>query len=88
MKIKISLGITIGLMAITAAVTFIITSNVTLEMFNEKIKSVSEKQEFYSKLSEIDTYSRTHYISDIDESFFNEFVLFLKDNQIDQIKFN
>ena len=68
MKIKISLGITIGLMAITAAVTFIITSNVTLEMFNEKIKSVSEKQEFYSKLSEIDTYSRTHYISDIDES--------------------
>lgn len=65
---KVSVGITIGLMAITAAVTFIITSNVTLEMFNEKIKSVNEKQEFYSKLSEIDTYVRTHYISEIDES--------------------
>ena len=51
MKIKVSLGITIGLMAITAAVTFIITSNVTLDMFNNKIKSVSEKHEFYSKLS-------------------------------------
>lgn len=68
MKIKVSLGITIGLMAITAAVTFIITSNVTLDMFNNKIKSVSEKQEFYSKLSEIDTYSRTHYIGEIDEA--------------------
>ena len=68
MKIKVSIGITIGLMAITAAVTFIITSNVTLDMFNNKIKSVSEKQEFYSKLSEIDTYSRTHYIGEIDES--------------------
>ena len=68
MKIKVSLGITIGLMAITAAVTFMITSNVTLDMFNNKIKSVSEKQEFYSKLSEIDTYSRTHYIGEIDET--------------------
>lgn len=68
MNKKISIGITIGLMAITAAVTFIITSNVTLEMFNNKIKSVNEKQEFYSKLSEIDTYCRTHYISEIDES--------------------
>ncbi len=65
---KVSLGITVGLMAITAAVTFIITSNFTLDMFNEKIKSVNEKQEFYSKLSEIDTYVRTHYITEIDES--------------------
>ena len=68
MSIKVSLGTAVGLMAITAAVTFIITSNVTLDRFNQKIKSVSEKQEFYSKLSEIDTYSRTHYISEIDES--------------------
>ncbi len=64
---KVSLGVTIGFMAITAAVTFIITSNLTLERFNDKIKSVNEKQEFYSKLSEIDTYVRTHYVSDIDE---------------------
>ncbi|MGN1089512.1 MAG: S41 family peptidase, partial [Huintestinicola sp.] len=64
---KVSVGITIGLMAITAAATFIITSNATLEMFNNKIKSVNEKQEFYSKLSEIDTYIRTHYVGDMDE---------------------
>lgn len=65
---KVSVGVTVGFMAITAAVTFVITSNVTLNMFNEKIKSVNEKQEFYSKLSEIDTYIRTHYIDEIDES--------------------
>ena len=42
MSIKVSLGAAVGLMAITAAVTFIITSNVTLDRFNQKIKSVSE----------------------------------------------
>lgn len=67
MNKKVSLGITIGLMAITAAVTFIITSNFSLQMFNDKIKNVSEKQELYSKLSEIDTYIRSHYIGDINE---------------------
>lgn len=65
---KISLGVAIGFMAITAAITFVVTSNVTLDMFNEKIKSVNEKQEFYSKLSEIDTYIRSHYIDEIDEN--------------------
>lgn len=65
---KIPVGITIGLMAITAAVTFVVTGNFTLERFNEKIRSTSEKQEFYSKLSEIDNYIRTHYIGEIDEA--------------------
>lgn len=65
---KVSLGITVGLMALTAAATFVVTSNLSLDRFNEKIKSVNEKQEFYNKLSEIDTYVRTHYINEIDES--------------------
>lgn len=68
MKFKVSIGITIGLIALAAAAACFITSRITLNMFNEKIKSVSERQEFYSKLSEIDTYSRTHYIGDIDEN--------------------
>ncbi|MDE6592420.1 MAG: carboxyl-terminal protease, partial [Oscillospiraceae bacterium] len=65
---KIPIGATVGLMAITAAVTFVITGNFTLERFNEKIRSTSEKQEFYSKLSEIDNYIRTHFIGEIDET--------------------
>lgn len=65
---KIPLGVSIGLMAITAAVTFVVTSNVTLKMFNEKIKDVNEKQGFYRKLSEIDNYVRSHYSGDIEET--------------------
>lgn len=65
---KVSIGVTIGLMAITAAVTFIITGNVSLELFNEKVRSVGEKQEFYSKLSEADSFARNNYINQIDEA--------------------
>ena len=65
---KIPIGITIGLMAITAAASFVVTSNYTLDKFNKKISNVNEKQEFYSKLSEIDTYIRTHYVDEIDET--------------------
>ncbi|MGN0666036.1 MAG: S41 family peptidase [Huintestinicola sp.] len=72
MNKKISIGITIGLMAITAAVTFIITSNFSLKMFNEKVRNVSEKQEFYSKLSEIDTYVRSNCVDEIDEDMLIE----------------
>lgn len=67
MNKKISLGITIGLMALAAAVTFIITYNFSLEVFNSKVKSVSEKESIYTKLSEMDKYVRANFISDIDE---------------------
>lgn len=67
MSKKISVGTAVGLMAITAAVTFIITSNVSLNMFNKKIGNVSEKQEFYSKLSEADSFARHYYAGEINE---------------------
>lgn len=67
MNKKISLGITIGLMALAAAVTFIITYNFSLSVFNSKVKSVSEKESIYAKLSEMDKYVRANFISDIDE---------------------
>lgn len=64
---RVPLGITIGLMAIAAAVSFVVTSNYTLDRFNKKISNVNEKQEFYSKISEIDTFVRMNYVTDIDE---------------------
>ena len=67
MNKKISLGITIGLMALAAAVTFIITYNYSLNVFNSKVKSVSEKESIYIRLSEMDKYVRANYINDIDE---------------------
>ena len=67
MNKKISLGTVIGLMALTAALTFVITSNFSLKMFNEKVRSVSEKESFYNKLSETDSLARTYFVSDIND---------------------
>ncbi len=75
MNKKISLGITIGLMALAAAVTFIITYNYSLNVFNSKVKSVSEKESIYVRLSEMDKYVRANYINDIDEELLNNSIM-------------
>jgi len=75
MNKKISLGIAIGLMALSAAVTFIITYNFSLEVFNSKVKSVSEKESIYTKLSEMDKYVRANFISDIDEDMLTDSIM-------------
>ena len=75
MNKKISLGITIGLMALAAAVTFIITYNYSLNVFNSKVKSVSEKESIYTRLSEMDKYVRANYINDIDEDMLNNSIM-------------
>lgn len=75
MNKKISLGITIGLMALAAAVTFIITYNYSLNVFNSKVKSVSEKESIYVRLSEMDTYIRANYINEIDEDLLNNSIM-------------
>ncbi len=67
MNKKIPLGVVIGLMAITAAATFVITSNVSLDIFNKRALLVNEKEAVYSKLSEADGCVRTYYIKDINE---------------------
>ncbi len=67
MNKKISLGIAIGLMALAAAVTFIITYNFSLNVFNSKVRNVSERESIYAKLSEMDSYVRANFFSEIDE---------------------
>ncbi|MCD7730962.1 MAG: S41 family peptidase [Oscillospiraceae bacterium] len=67
MNKKISLGIAIGVMALIAAATFIITYNYSMKVFNETVKNVSEKEEVYTRLSELDKYVRANYVGDIDE---------------------
>ncbi|MDE6600250.1 MAG: PDZ domain-containing protein, partial [Oscillospiraceae bacterium] len=75
MNKKISLGITIGLMALAAAVTFIITYNFSLNVFNSKVRSVSEREVIYAKLSEMDKYVRANFISDIDEDMLTNCIM-------------
>lgn len=75
MNKKVSLGITIGLMALVAAITFIITYNYSLNFFNSKVKGVSEKESIYAKLSEMDNYVRANYIDTIDEDFLSNSIM-------------
>lgn len=67
MNKKIPLGIAIGLMALAAAATFIITYNFSLDTFNAKVRSVSEKENIYAQLSEMDKYVRSNFWGEINE---------------------
>lgn len=74
MNKKISLGVAICFMAIAAAITFTITMFFSLNVFNNKIANVDEREHLYKKLSEIDTYVRNQYLGDIDEENLLDYV--------------
>ncbi len=67
MNKKISMGVAICFMAITATVVFTLTMFFSLGIFNSKISNIEEREQLYKKLSEIDTYVRNQYLGDIDE---------------------
>lgn len=67
MNKKFSLGVTISLVAIGCAITFVITMFTSLNTFNAKIAGVSEREEIYTKIHEIDTYVRNNSIYKLDE---------------------
>jgi len=66
MNKKISLGITITLVAIASAITFILTSSISLKMYNAEVKDVKERAEAYTKLDQIDTFVRDNYFGEVD----------------------
>ena len=68
MNQKVSLGVTISISALVCALTFIITSFVSLQNFNDKVQAVKEKAEQYDRLEAIDSYVREHYyLDELDE---------------------
>lgn len=67
MNKKISLSLTISLMALTAAVTFIITLSFSAAQFNAKISDVSRLSEKYQRLDELDAKVREKYYKDVPE---------------------
>ena len=67
MNKKISLGLAISLMAIAAALTFIISTSYSVSLYNSLISDVQERAEMYTKLEQIDTYVRSYYNGTIDE---------------------
>ncbi len=64
---KVSLGLTISIAALVAAITFIMTSFFSLQNFNDKVQAVKEKAEKYERLEALDTYVREHYYTELDE---------------------
>lgn len=68
MNRKISLGVTISLVAVACAITFVLTMTVSLNMYNGMVAGVQEREEIYTKIKEIDSYVRANTIEDIDEN--------------------
>ena len=67
MNRKIPLGLAIALMAIAAAITFIISTSYSMNIYNNLVADVQQRAEMYQKLEQIDTYVRAYYDGTIDE---------------------
>lgn len=67
MNRKIPLGLAIALMAIAAAITFIISTSYSMNIYNGLVADVQQRAEMYQKLEQIDTYVRAYYDGTIDE---------------------
>ena len=67
MSKKVSIGALFTLMAIVAAVTFSMTWIFSMNVFDDKMYNLKEREAIYSKLSEIDKIFRNNYAGEIDD---------------------
>ena len=67
MNKKISVGLAITITAICCAITFVLTSSLSLNTFNSNVQGVKERAEMYKKLDTIDNYIRNYYIGEYDQ---------------------
>ncbi len=67
MNRKVSLGITIAACLVAAAIAFSAAFMISRSIFNSKLKDLSQKQDMFTKLSDIDSFVRQHYNGNIDE---------------------
>lgn len=75
MKKKFSIGVIISVVAIACAITYVITINVSANMFNSLIGGVTQREEIYSKIQEVDSYVRSaSYYSIDDQALINSVV--------------
>ena len=65
MSRKVNLAVAATVTLIAMAVTFSITMVVSMDMFNNTVSSVKNKERMYNKLSEIDRYVRDNEYFDI-----------------------
>ena len=65
---KISLGTALTLTLIAIAITLTFTMVLALRNFNEKVSSITERENMYAKFTEIDNYVRQNHKGKISES--------------------
>lgn len=65
---KISLGTAVTFILVAIAMTFTFTMVLALRNFNEKVSSITERENMFAKFTEIDNYVRYNHNDDIDES--------------------
>lgn len=72
MSKKVSLGVAATVTLIAMAVTFSMTMTVPMNMFNNTVSSVKNKERMYNKLSEVDRYVRANEYFDINDDTLND----------------
>lgn len=75
MNKKISLGLALSLIAVSATITFILTSFFSLQNFNTKVVDVNEKAKKYAALQSLDNYVRENYYGEINEEELSDNIL-------------
>ena len=65
---KISLGNSLTLIIIAVAITFSLTMVFALRNFNEKVSSITERENMFAKFTEIDNYVRSNQQQNLDEN--------------------
>lgn len=73
-KISVSVAITVAIIAMT--VTFSITMIVAMQIFDNTVTSVNEKQSMYNKIAEIDKYVRANAYNAIDDTTLNDYIAY------------
>lgn len=68
MNKKVSLGVTISLIAVACAITFVLTMTVSLNMYNSMVAGIQERETINAKVKEIDTFVRSSSIYKLDEN--------------------
>lgn len=69
MNKKISLGMAVSIAAIVAAFAVVITYTAAIRIFDSRMRSVTERQNMYQVLSEIDMTVRQNYCGNISENY-------------------
>ncbi len=68
MRKKITISSALSIIFIAITVTFCLTMIVSARLFENKVSNVNEKENMYSKLSEVDKTVRQHFYTSIDDA--------------------